>query len=276
MAISDIFSTSFLFSIAIIIILISGIFAYVSYRISEQDHKLTSMIGLVSTMAEESQFFRSKLNMLQQKFATQDLPMADKIQYASLMMGGNKEALIAVSDDESDNDSDSDHSDSDSDDEDENNDDVDDNTDDSDDNNDNDDDEEIIEMNRLNLSFVNNNSPDDNLLQDDNLNSIIEDISTGNFETNPEIKTVHLVQPIDLEEAEISLSDEPKVMEDGMTFLKSVSINDLSDGPDVNTLKSEYKKMSINKLREVVVSKSLISDASKLKKNEILKLLGDE
>ena len=55
MAISDILSTSFLFSIAIIIILIGGIFAYVSYRMGEQDHKLNSMIGLVSTMAEESQ-----------------------------------------------------------------------------------------------------------------------------------------------------------------------------------------------------------------------------
>ena len=72
MSISDIFSTSFLFSIAIIIILVGCIFAYVSYRMSEQDHKLNSMIGLVSTMAEESQFFRSKLNMLQQKLAPQD------------------------------------------------------------------------------------------------------------------------------------------------------------------------------------------------------------
>jgi hypothetical protein len=34
--------------------------------------------------------------------------------------------------------------------------------------------------------------------------------------------------------------------------------------------------MSTNKLREVVVSKGIITDASKLKKQEILKLLGDE
>jgi hypothetical protein len=34
--------------------------------------------------------------------------------------------------------------------------------------------------------------------------------------------------------------------------------------------------MSLNKLREVVVSKGVTLDASKLKKNEILKLLGDE
>lgn len=53
MAISDFISTSFLFSIAIIVILIGGIFAYVSYRMSEQDHKFSSMLGLVTTMADE-------------------------------------------------------------------------------------------------------------------------------------------------------------------------------------------------------------------------------
>ncbi len=34
--------------------------------------------------------------------------------------------------------------------------------------------------------------------------------------------------------------------------------------------------MSLNKLREVVVGKGVVSDASKLKKNDILKMLGDE
>jgi hypothetical protein len=34
--------------------------------------------------------------------------------------------------------------------------------------------------------------------------------------------------------------------------------------------------MSITKLREVVVEKGIIADASKLKKNDLLKLLGDE
>ena len=40
--------------------------------------------------------------------------------------------------------------------------------------------------------------------------------------------------------------------------------------------KIDYKKMSINKLREVAVEKGLVVDASKLKKNDILKLLGAE
>ena len=40
--------------------------------------------------------------------------------------------------------------------------------------------------------------------------------------------------------------------------------------------KTDYKKMSLNKLRELAVSKGLISDASKLKKHDILKLFGVE
>ena len=40
--------------------------------------------------------------------------------------------------------------------------------------------------------------------------------------------------------------------------------------------KVDYKKMSINKLRDAVVEKGLVIDASKLKKNDILKMLGAE
>jgi hypothetical protein len=93
MAISDLFSTSFLFSIAIIIILIGGIFAYVSYRMAEQDHKLTTMVNLVSILAQDLQVVRSKVVSMQQ----QDNP---NVEYPSQMMGGQSTSdLISVSDD---------------------------------------------------------------------------------------------------------------------------------------------------------------------------------
>ena len=93
----DIFSSSFLFSISIIIILTGVLFTYVSYRMSEQDHKLNSMIGLISTMAEETHFFRSKLSALQQK-----VDGHNNIQFASQLMD-NKD-LIDVSDEDDDSD----------------------------------------------------------------------------------------------------------------------------------------------------------------------------
>ena len=269
MAISDILSTSFLFSIAIIIILIGGVFAYVSYRMGEQDHKLNSMIGLVSTMAEESQFFRSKLNMLQQKLSTKDLPVVDQVQYASQMMVGGQDELINVSDDEED-DSDDDESDDLEDDESED-------LEDEDLEDDESEDKDLEEgrgeyIKRLNLTSAIDESPvkisyeeideDNNSFKETN-NLVFDDIA--DFEAT-------------LEEADIQLLAEDTKDDDN--FLKNVSITGLDNGilslEEIVSNKNDYKKMSLNKLREVVVSKGFTSDASHLKKNQILKLLGDE
>ena len=38
----------------------------------------------------------------------------------------------------------------------------------------------------------------------------------------------------------------------------------------------DYKKLTLSKLRSIVVEKELVADSSKLKKNELLKLLGAE
>ena len=95
MGIFDLFSTSFLFSIAIIIILIGGIFAYVSYRMSEQDHKLTSMVNLVSILAQDLRFVKSKLVSLEDINNSNN---SNNIQYSSEMMAGQAPDLISVSD----------------------------------------------------------------------------------------------------------------------------------------------------------------------------------
>jgi hypothetical protein len=57
---------------------------------------------------------------------------------------------------------------------------------------------------------------------------------------------------------------------DKLFFILFVKMDDLLFN------KTDYKKMSLTKLREVVVEKELTQDASKMKKQEILKLLGDE
>ena len=284
MAISDILSTSFLFSIAIIIILIGGIFAYVSYRMGEQDHKLNSMIGLVSTMAEESQFFRSKLNMLQQKLSTQDLPVVDQVQYASQMMVGGggrgregregQDELINVSDE--DECSDEDDSDDESDDDSEDLEDEDEDLEDDDLEDDEDSEEERGEyIKKLNLTLANDESPVKISYEE-----IDEDINSFKETNNLVFDDVQDLADFEatLEETDIQLLAEDTKEDDN--FLKNVSITGLDNGilslEEIGANKNDYKKMSLNKLREVVVSKGVTSDASKLKKNEILKLLGDE
>ena len=55
------------------------------------------------------------------------------------------------------------------------------------------------------------------------------------------------------------------------------NIDDISIDLNVSMQnKVDYKKVSLNKLRDIVTKKGLVVDASKLKKNDILKMLGDE
>ena len=279
MTISDFFCTSsFLFSIVLIIILTGCIFAYINYKMTEQDHKLTSMVNLVSILAQDLHFVKSKVNYSQKV-------EPNVLQYPSQLVGGeNNSSLISVSDNEDLDDEDDDDLDEDED-EDE----------DEDDYEDDDIDEDLAEddfdfitentqdhIKLLNLSLANDNVQ--NEIENENNNVLkIEELNT-NYSDLVDVKTIHFINEEenhlendlenDLEENDIEVTETNSISDD-LHFLKNVSISDLGDVHDL-TSKTEYKKMSTNKLREVVVSKGIITDASKLKKQEILKLLGDE
>ena len=239
MQLSEIFSTPFLLSITIIIILIGCIFAYISYKMTEQDHKINSMMGLVTTMAEESQYFRNKINTIQSKLSP------DSVDESTL--GGTKHIeLIAVSDDEDDSDSDSD----------------------SDSDNDSDNDSEV--------SDSDSDSDNDSEVSDSDSEVSISDADEKNIDKN-DIKIINI--PLDIITHNISDIDvedfNDNLVEDN-TFLKTnVNLNgDLEITGDNH--KTDYKKLTINKLKEIVVSKGITNDVSKLKKNDLLKLLEDE
>ena len=255
MAIFDLFNVSFLFSIGIIIILIGGIFTYVSYRMSEQDHKLTSMVQLVSLLSQDLQTV--KMSARAEEAHGLSNPLKDNnIQYAS-----------EYEDDEV---------------EDENEYNV------GDDDEDEDDVEEIdiedapkinvLKLTSDNVVIDDSDSDVDDLenleaehleaehleaehLESENLDNLVENLEAENLDNLEDTQIENL-------EAE-NLGELPK---ENMSFLKNIDVIDIGEVDS----KSDYKKMSINKLREVVVSKGLIADASKLKKQDILKLLGDE
>ena len=267
MAIFDLFNVSFLFSIGIIIILIGGIFTYVSYRMSEQDHKLSSMVNLVSILAEDLQHIKL-LTRAENSHGLSNTLKDNNIQYASDIMVDNlNENVINVSDgesdDESDGESDSEYED------DEVEDDV---------IEDEDDVEEIdIEaapkINVLKLNPVNSVNIDvDNLEELDNqaeeLDNQAEELDNQAEELDNQAEELDN----QAEELDNQAEDLVELPKENMSFLKNIDVIDIGEVDS----KSDYKKMSINKLREVVVSKGLIADASKLKKQDILKLLGDE
>ena len=242
MILSDIFSTSFMFSIGIIIILIGVIFAFISYRMAEQDHKITSMLGLISTMAEELQFFRSKLALVHNK-QMEGHTDTSKLLYQG---GSNNTDLISVSDDEEvDSDEEVDEeADSDID---------------SDEDSDEDSDDEEVDSNNECTIHYNISSEPINLCIDS------EEILDTN-ESTTMIKTIHLEEPINLLSDELNMDEYQEINES--TDFKTIPITseEIFD-------KADYKKMPLNKLRELVVEKGLTSNASKLKKNELLKII---
>jgi hypothetical protein len=272
MAISDLFSTPFIFSLLIIIVLLGVLYAYFNYKLSEQDHKINSMFGLVKSMADEMQFIRGQhRNPINLEYATQ------------LIHDTN----------ESDNESEEDDSEEDDSDNEEN-------------------DNELISVSDAdtNEDTDEDEGDEDTLYSEDGEDLEIEDL-IFNHDLENEIKTIHLEEPIDIntdfEPMDLNFTavsdvvERPDTVERPDSVENQVQINSIDDdnivdpdkinilseliaiNDDVNASnivpevsKQDFKKLSINKLREIIVEKGLIVDASKLKKNEILKMLGEE
>ena len=70
MGLADFLSTPFLISLGITFLLVGILGIFLSQKIMEQNHKISSMFGLVTTMADELNFLRSRLTapVMQQVF----------------------------------------------------------------------------------------------------------------------------------------------------------------------------------------------------------------
>ena len=261
MSLSDLFSSSVLFSILIIFIFGCCLIAYVNWKMAEQDHKLTSMLGLVSTLADELQFFRSKLVYNTES----NIANIDKVQK---LVVGKKDELIEVSDDESNADFDDDEESDDN----EVSDDDDNDDEESDADEASDDDVSVDDASEDNNKIL-KLSPEEFDIQE------ITDLGHDLNESN--IKTIHLEDnnennnDNDNNDNNENTIDEELKEQNNMQFLKTITISDLGEDEteDINKSKIDYKKMSVDKLRKVVTEKGLNIDASKLKKNEIIPLL---
>ena len=102
---TTIFSISFLICLAIIFILVGGIFIYFNQKISQQNHKINGMFDLVNTMAEEMNYIRTSgtSGVTIQPFSQQNQ------QVLANLSGGFRQSeseLIQVSDDDEDDDDD--------------------------------------------------------------------------------------------------------------------------------------------------------------------------
>jgi hypothetical protein len=255
MALSDILTVPFLISLGITLLLVGVVGFFFAQRLQEQNHKISSMFGLVTTMAEEMNFIRGRLQMMSyqgpmtqqsgQNFEDQELA---------------EENLIPVSDDEDeDDDEDLEDDDEDEDEEDE----------------DEDDEEDmVIELSHdpnggvkvINFAELlqSTEEPEENDNNSEDLGDLdelddIEDLEEENDDSEQNGSD-------DSELKQLNTSD--------LEFIKSIDISNLEESGDKNNI--DYKKMSLNKLKEIAVAKGLVTENSKATKNAILKLLGSE
>jgi hypothetical protein len=274
-SLTPILSIPFLLSLGISLILIGFVGVFFYQKITEQNHKISSMVDLISTMAEELNYIRSRV---QSGGAVNTLPSGGTNAPTQIPLFNSppvKSAdLINVSDDE-DNDSE--------DEEEEEHDESDEESDDDDDDesSDTDSDEEVEEetVRVINIS--------DSLLHSVEENVDVEEIPSENND-NDDMDDSSEDEDLEDDKSSVSSENESKI--------EIVKLNEVMEEPqefepvldiDATLLKSihmtfptseniDYKKLSLNKLRQIVSEKNLSSDSSKLKKPELLKLLGVE
>ena len=263
----SIFNPSFLMFLGFIII-IALLVLYYENKMRDQNHKIASMLSLVSSLAEELNIVKIHLNHMNFTKGggiNSTIPPSEMSNQISMNISETNslgEILISVSDDEAD-----DTDDDDNDDDDDNNDD-DDNDDDDNINND-ENDIKILKFNNINFQDINelndidaeafddeddnDNDNDNDEDNDDETDTYNNDIVSSDVDTNNEEfqETIQNINIDDIKNINLSFNLEGS---------KSVEVID-------------YKKLSLNQLRSIVLDKGLVTDSSKMKKQELLKLL---
>ena len=248
MSLSDIFTPSVVISLAISLLLIGLLGLYVNNKMNEQNHKLNTMFDLVSTLANELQMVRSQapLGMGSPSIGGGGGRVYEKPEVGSTNHLVN---MIDVSDDsdsggdESDGETDEgaeSGSDGDSEGEGDGDDEGSDGESDGDDEESDGDSDEGEHDARSDKAIVVSESLDDALFEElANLDDIVLGQSNVERVKTPETTTTPAAT---------------------------------SNVKNLNVV-FDYKKASLSKLREIVEQKGLSSDTSKLKKQELLKML---
>jgi hypothetical protein len=262
MALTDLFNPTFLMFLGILLLIVALLVIYFETKFRDQNHKISSMLSLVSSLAEEVNGTKMIIHQLAMNPQMQQQAQFFQNKESTLERTNlqNKNDLIDVSDDDSESDDES-KSYVDSDDEDSVSDDaaseVSDSESDSDEKPNAD-----IKVFRLNISEDLNQIDEDSK----SLAESLDEIDEASLEDLDEIEDLD-----DSSSESIQETDVKKI--DNFMDLKSINIT-LEETKTEQSV--DYKKMALPKLRSVVAEKGLSSDSSKLKKNELLKLLGIE
>ena len=271
---TDLFNPTFFMFLGILILVVALVVVYFESKSREQNHKIASMLSLVSTLAEDMNGVKMGLHHLSvNRVGGNNLPRFPQQAQPSLeesnmqLFQNNDDNLIPVSDDESIGDSD------DSNDEDSDSDEDCDSCDEDDDNK-----HTNIKILTLNMNTPSAEGGDFEDIDDlEDLGGIDEDMEHLT-DTNSESSRGSRASPKNVLEmlsthaaensADIEQLDGSHITISA-TDLKTININ----LDEIHADSVDYKKLPLPKLRSIVTDKGLADDASKLKKQELLKLL---
>ena len=249
MSLSDIFTPSVVISLAISLLLIGLLGLYVNNKMNEQNHKLNTMFDLVSTLANELQMVRSQ-------------PLSAGISSPSIGGGrvyekpevANTNHLVNMIDVSDDSDSDGDGSDGNTDEGAESDDDS------------GSDDEGAGEG---------DGEEDSGSDGDDEESDGDSDGDDGEHDARSDKAIIVSESLDDAFFEELANLDDIVLGETNVERVKTPEATTPANTSSVKNLNVvfDYKKASLSKLREIVEQKGLSSDTSKLKKQELLKML---
>jgi hypothetical protein len=263
-SLADLFNPTFLMFLGILVLVVALVVVYFESKMRDQNHKIASMLSLVSTLAEDMNGVKMGLNQLAVNRMGGSFPQNFEQPLEKSRVPFNQETkLIEVSDGEDDDDDDDDDYD----------DDIDEEIDiDEDDDNESDEESNHDVVKVLKIDMNSQNQYEDSLSGN---NLELDDLDEELDELDDELSEV---QSLSSKSSKLSNKLEETVY--GETLQEPLNISDLKtisinlEDPHPDSL--DYKKLSLPKLRSIVSEKGLATDASKLKKNELLKLLGVE
>ena len=266
-SLTDLFNPTFLMFLGILVLVVALLVVYFESKFREQNHKISSMLSLVSSLAEEvngSKMIIHQLTMNHQpqnpQFFQQQKPNLEK----QFQQNNN---LILVSDDEED------------------------------DSEDDENDDDVSESNDSDSDAASEVSIDENVLDDDSVSSVIEignindvkvlkmnindnkdDSESGDEVSLEDLDEMDELSAASLEDLDDSSISSVSIKEEKNDNIKSMDLKSINITLEETKPEQplDYKKIALPKLRSIVAEKGLSSDSSKLKKNELLKLLGVE
>ena len=273
MSLVDLFNPSFLMFLGILVLVVALLVVYFESKFREQNHKIASMLSIVSSVAEELNNMRGAINLVGGSINNDNSPNIIELN-SSFNSNSNFEQikrmdLIEVSDDEDDDESVEDLEEEDLEEEDL--------------------EEEDLEEEDLEESDLEEDSVDESVEEDDDfVEADLEEVkdikvlklsvsgTNINVDINhDEIDDLHNDEEIDFDDNESIVSIDATSIHDikiANFDLKSISFDtNLEEKNQMNS--SEYKKLSANKLKNIAIEKGLTNKSSKLSKQELLSLL---